>query len=104
MEADGRGRRALDSARLVLCVNNAEVLRDVALKGRGVALIPEFVAGEALKKGRLKVILKDFWAPPLALYAVYPPTRHLSVKVRLFIDFLVERFGAQSTRKGIEIE
>ncbi|UFW91231.1 LysR family transcriptional regulator [Bradyrhizobium barranii] len=87
-----------------LCVNNAEVLRDVALKGRGVALIPEFVAGEALKKGRLKVILKDFWAPPLALYAVYPPTRHLSVKVRLFIDFLVERFGAQSTRKGIEIE
>ncbi|MGY4496291.1 DNA-binding transcriptional LysR family regulator [Bradyrhizobium sp. GM24.11] len=32
-------------------------------------------------------------APPLALNAVYPPTRHLSVKVRLFIDFLVERFG-----------
>jgi len=29
----------------------------------------------------------------LALYAIYPPTRHLSVKVRLFIDFLVERCG-----------
>ncbi len=78
-----------------LCVNNAEVLRDVAVKGRGVALIPEFIAGEALKKGWLKVILKDFWAPPLTLYAIYPPTRHLSVKVRLFIDFLVERFGRQ---------
>lgn len=34
-----------------LCVNNAEVLRDVALKGRGVALIPEFIAREALRKG-----------------------------------------------------
>ncbi len=32
-----------------LCVNNAEVLRDVALKGSGIALIPEFIAGEALK-------------------------------------------------------
>lgn len=76
-----------------LCVNNAEVLRDVAVKGRGVALIPEFIAREALAEGRLKAILKDFWAPPLTLYAIYPPTRHLSIKVRLFIDFLVERFG-----------
>jgi DNA-binding transcriptional LysR family regulator len=83
-----------------LCVNNAEVLRDVAVKGRGVALIPEFIAGEALKKGGLKEILKDFWAPPLTLYAIYPPTRHLSVKVRLFIDFLVERFGREVDARG----
>jgi DNA-binding transcriptional LysR family regulator len=83
-----------------LCVNNAEVLRDVAVKGRGVALIPEFIAREALQKGRLKVILKDFWAPPLTLYAIYPPTRHLSVKVRLFIDFLVERFGREVDERG----
>lgn len=76
-----------------LCVNNAEVLRDVAAKGRGVALIPEFIAQEALQNGTLTPILRDFHAPPLALYAVYPPTRHLSVKVRLFIDFLVARFG-----------
>jgi DNA-binding transcriptional LysR family regulator len=45
-------------------------------------------------------VLNDYSAPPLALYAVYPPTRHLSVKVRLFIDFLVERFG----REGDEAE
>lgn len=76
-----------------LCVNNAEVLRDVAAKGRGVALIPEFIAQEALRNGTLSPILREFHAPPLALYAVYPPTRHLSVKVRLFIDFLVARFG-----------
>ncbi|QOZ31837.1 LysR family transcriptional regulator [Bradyrhizobium sp. CCBAU 53421] len=76
-----------------LCVNNAEVLRDVAVRGKGVALIPEFIAAEALKDGRLQAILANYSAPPLTLYAVYPPTRHLAVKVRLFIDFLVDRFG-----------
>jgi len=78
-----------------LCVNNAEVLRDVALKGRGVALIPRFIATDELKSGELRAVLDDFQAPPLSLYAIYPPTRHLSVKVRLFIDFLVERFGRE---------
>jgi len=77
-----------------LCVNNAEVLRDVAVKGRGIALIPEFIAAEALKNGSLQAVLVNYSAPPLALYAVYPPTRHLAVKVRLFIDFLVDRFGS----------
>ncbi|RZN16447.1 LysR family transcriptional regulator [Bradyrhizobium sp. Leo121] len=77
-----------------LCANNAEVLRDVAVKGHGIALIPTFIAGDALHTGALKTILSDYHAPPLTLYAIYPPTRHLSVKVRLFIDFLVERFGA----------
>jgi DNA-binding transcriptional LysR family regulator len=76
-----------------LCVNNAEVLRDVAIRGRGVALIPTFVAGDALETDTLRAVLQDYRAPPLALYALYPPTRNLSVKVRLFIDFLIERFG-----------
>ncbi|WP_298374639.1 LysR family transcriptional regulator [uncultured Bradyrhizobium sp.] len=76
-----------------LCVNNAEVLRDVAVKGKGIALIPEFIAAEALKNGSLQAVLANYSAPPLTLYAVYPPTRHLAVKVRLFIDFLVDRFG-----------
>lgn len=54
-----------------------------------------------MKKGELRTVLDDYSAPPLALYAVYPPTRHLSVKVRLFIDFLVERFGREEeTRVG----
>ena len=77
-----------------LCVNNAEVLRDVAVRGKGIALIPEFIAAEALKNGSLQAILANYSAPPLTLYAVYPPTRHLAVKVRLFIDFLVDRFGS----------
>ncbi len=78
----------------LLCANNAEVLRDAAVKGRGVALLPTFIAGEALRKGLLRNFLDEYKAPLLTLYAIYPPTRHLAVKVRLFIDFLVQRFGS----------
>ncbi|MGO4711222.1 LysR substrate-binding domain-containing protein [Bradyrhizobium sp. 2TAF24] len=77
-----------------LCVNNAEVLRDAAVGGRGVALLPVFIANAALHSGELQEVLSDYRAPPLTLYAIYPPTRHLALKVRLFIDFLVERFSA----------
>jgi DNA-binding transcriptional LysR family regulator len=76
-----------------LCVNNAEVLRDAAIKGRGVALLPTFIAGDDLRAGALQTVLANYKAPPLSLYAIYPPTRHLAVKVRLFIDFLVARFA-----------
>jgi DNA-binding transcriptional LysR family regulator len=78
-----------------LCANNAQVLRDVAIAGRGVALLPTFIAGDALREGALQRFLEGHQAPPLHLYAIYSPTRHLAVKVRLFIDFLVERFASQ---------
>jgi DNA-binding transcriptional LysR family regulator len=75
-----------------LCANNAEVLREAAIAGRGIALVPTFIAADALQAGRLATCLDTYQAPLLALYALYPPTRHLAVKVRLFIDFLVKRF------------
>lgn len=74
-----------------LCANNAEVLRDAAVKGRGIAVLPVFLAERELKSGALTTVLDGYKPPQLTLYAIYPPTRHLSVKVRLFIDFLVER-------------
>jgi DNA-binding transcriptional LysR family regulator len=76
-----------------LCTNNSEILKDAALQGRGIALLPTFIAGADLQQGSLVGILSAYKAPALSLYAIYPQTRHLSVKVRLFIDFLIERFG-----------
>ena len=78
-----------------LCADNAEVLRDAAVQGRGIALLPTFIAGADLQTGRLRTILPDYKAPEISLYAVYPQTRHLSVKVRVFVDFLVARFGGR---------
>ena len=69
------------------------MLRDAAVAGHGIALLPTFLVGPDLQSGRLVSVLDGYAAPDLTLYAIYPPTRHLSVKVRLFIDFLVERFG-----------
>jgi DNA-binding transcriptional LysR family regulator len=79
-----------------LCANNAEVLQQAALRGRGIALLPTFIAGAALEAGELVPVLEQYRAPEIALYAIYPPTRHLSAKVRLFIDFLVERCNGRA--------
>jgi DNA-binding transcriptional LysR family regulator len=62
------------------------------IAGRGIALVPTFIVAGALQAGRLTTCLDIYPTPPLALYALYPPTRHLAAKVRLFIDFLVKRF------------
>jgi len=78
-----------------LCTNNAEVLRDAAVQGRGIALLPTFIAGTDFQQGRLATILPGYQAPEISIYAIYPETRHLSLKVRVFIDFLVERFGGR---------
>jgi DNA-binding transcriptional LysR family regulator len=78
-----------------LCSNNGEVLRDAAVKGLGIVLLPTFIIGPDLQQGSLRTILTDYTFTDSALYAIYPQTRHLSVKVRLFIDFLVERFGGR---------
>jgi DNA-binding transcriptional LysR family regulator len=79
----------------MLCASNGEVLRDVAVRGRGIALLPTFMVGADLQEGRLRSILTDYKTGGGFLHAIYPPTRHLSVKVRVFIDFLVERFGGR---------
>lgn len=78
-----------------LSTNNAEVLRDAALAGLGIALLPTFIAGAEIRSGKLRGVLAGYQAPELSVCALYPPTRHLSVKVRVFIDFLVERLGSR---------
>ncbi|NGZ27472.1 MAG: LysR family transcriptional regulator, partial [Magnetococcales bacterium] len=76
-----------------LRVNNGDVLRLAALQGLGIMAAPTFLVGEDLQAGRLQTILSDFSIPEPAIHAIYAHNRHLSTKVRVFIDFLAERFG-----------
>jgi DNA-binding transcriptional LysR family regulator len=76
-----------------LRVNNGDVLREAAAAGLGITLLPTFIVAEAIAEGRLKAILCDYRPLPTAVHAVYPHNRHLSTKVRAFVDFLAERFG-----------
>jgi DNA-binding transcriptional LysR family regulator len=74
--------------------NNGDALREAAIAGGGLAYLPTFIVHQAVADKRLEVCLSGFEKDPIALYAVYPSTRHLSANIRVFIDFLVEKFGA----------
>lgn len=71
-------------------VNNGDVLRAAAVGGTGLCYLPAFTVWEDVAAGRLVPLLEDFETEPLGVYAVYPPSRHLSAKVRAFVDFLAE--------------
>ncbi len=73
--------------------NHAEALRQAALSGLGLAMLPTFLAGHDLSIGALRPVLSDYVSSDTAIYAVYPQHRHLSPKVRAFVDFMTERFG-----------
>jgi DNA-binding transcriptional LysR family regulator len=75
--------------------NNGDALRRTALNGCGVFLSPTFIVSDDLKSGHLKAVLTDFIKTDLAIYAVYPHNRYLSAKVRVFVDFLAEYYGAE---------
>lgn len=75
-------------------VNNSDALRELAVQGMGVAVLPDFVADADLKRGRLEEVLSGWRVtPPFAADAhiVWLPDRYLTPKMRAFIDFLVER-------------
>ncbi len=76
-----------------LCSNNGEVLRAGALAGNGITNLPTFLVGPDIEAGRLQVLLPQTPPTALAIYALYAPNRYLAAKTRVFIDFLVERFG-----------
>ncbi len=73
--------------------NNGDALRAAALAGLGVALLPTFIVGEDLRRGRLETVLEEFEPEPAGIYAVWPHARHLAAKVRVFVDFLAARFA-----------
>jgi DNA-binding transcriptional LysR family regulator len=78
-----------------LSANNGDVLKAAVLKGLGLAILPTFIVGSDLQAGTLVTVLDRFIAQEATVNAVYPHSRHLSPKVRAFVDFLAERFGQQ---------
>ena len=77
---------------VTLSANNGDFLRGAAIAGRGIILEPTFIVHKAIEEGKLVPILTDYQWPTIYAYAVYPPTRQLSYRLRTFVDFLVQRF------------
>ena len=79
--------------RACMRANNGDFLRQAASAGQGICMLPTFIAYRAIETGRLTPILTEYTWPSYNAYAVYPQTRHLSQRVRVFVDYLAERFA-----------
>ena len=73
--------------------NNGDFLKSLAESSHGICYLPTFIVWQSLATKTLVPVLEEYQLQTMHAYAVYPPNRHLPLKVRSLIDFLVERFG-----------
>lgn len=78
-----------------LAVNESNALTTAVVNGLGVTQIGRFGAEHLIDDGRLVRILPDWSHPAVPIYVVYPPNRHLSAKVRAFVDWATELFARE---------
>jgi DNA-binding transcriptional LysR family regulator len=74
--------------------NSGRMLVALAVAGLGVTMEPDFIVAPEVRSGALVRVLPQFAAPRSPIAAVYPSRRHLSAKVRTFVEFLATRFAA----------
>jgi LysR family transcriptional regulator for bpeEF and oprC len=86
-----RGHIALDDENSYLAAAEA---------GLGIAQIPAFVLKDAMERGQLELLLGDWFPEPAPLSVVYPQNRHLSNKIRVFVEWVAETF---SEHDGIQL-
>ncbi len=84
---------AIVRARLALGMNNGDMLRDAAVAGLGIALLPAFIAGPAIRQGLLQEIEIDHKPEPEFIYMAHPQGRNPSAKLRAVADHLRTAFG-----------
>ena len=73
--------------------NDGQILRAAALDGMGILVQPTYILYEDMVAGRLVPVLDDWDLPRLTINLAYPSRKHLSAKVRTFIDFMAEHFA-----------
>jgi len=75
----------------VLTLNNMEAVYTAALDGHGIAYMPDFLVRDALREKRLHVVLEDRQRDIGQFWALWPSNRHLSPKIKVFVDFIAGR-------------
>jgi DNA-binding transcriptional LysR family regulator len=105
LSAGSAGRAGIAPLRLTgnMIVNHLEALRVVVLQGAAIALLGTEVVGDDIAAGRLVPLLVDILPPrELPIHVMYASRRHVSAKVRSFVDFLAERFANESLWPTLE--
>jgi DNA-binding transcriptional LysR family regulator len=88
--SDRAGQTVVVRPRGPMSANNGEILTEAAIAGAGIVQQPDFVLGRHFAAGTLVRVLPDWQAPDLAVHAVHHQSRHVSAKIRVFIDYLAE--------------
>ncbi|UFM65629.1 LysR family transcriptional regulator [Paracoccus sp. MA] len=83
-----------------LSMNNGEAIRDMAIEGLGLAILPGFIVAPALADGRLERVLTGFGTRPLPIVAVWPPVQPMPAKLRRFIDHLAAELHSPAWQAG----
>jgi DNA-binding transcriptional LysR family regulator len=78
-----------------LRTDNGDMLREAAVAGLGICILPSFIAAPAIESGAGEVILRDFPLEEGAVHVVMPPGRAITARVRAMVDFLASRFGPE---------
>ncbi|MCL1146794.1 LysR family transcriptional regulator [Shewanella marinintestina] len=84
----------VDVRQKILC-NNGHMQLAMVLAGHGIARLPSFYMEEALNDNRLEILFESCPNTEIDVYVVYPSRKHLSPKVRAFIDLAAERLGGK---------
>ncbi len=79
--------------------NSGLALRDAALRGLGLVQLPDYYVREALASGELVSVLDDYRLADEGIWAVYPPSRHQSLKVRLLVGELSAALGCEDQKR-----
>jgi DNA-binding transcriptional LysR family regulator len=75
--------------------NSGDALLAAAVRGLGITNAPTFMAEQAVRDGKLEILLSKFTMPELGIYAVFPNNRYMPHRVRKLVDYLVQGIGAQ---------
>ncbi|WP_194722666.1 LysR family transcriptional regulator [Noviherbaspirillum malthae] len=82
--------RVTVQGRYVLAVDDGNAYLEAGLAGLGVLWLPDYMSKAHVERGELLPLFEDWHLDPMPLYVAYPPNRHVSIKLRVFIDWIVE--------------
>lgn len=90
------GESGLSPLNVHVTANSGQMLRQAALAGLGIVSVPSFIIGNDVKKGKLVPVLAGYQpAPARSIYAIFPPNRYQTAKLRQFLDFMATRFAGK---------
>lgn len=98
LRRNAKGRAVGDARKII--ANSARLARELAIKGLGLALVPDALCANAMRDRRLVRVLVDWKSPPLQVVALFVSRDRIPKKTRVFLDFFAERMlpGARSKR------